>query len=335
MLCGGGGATLQWAFSLLLLFASLVGADYNICYYPTATNIGALSLPANSPTGLVQRVPPVCASPWTNFDGRCYLHSSNAAFSGPSTATFTDAETACNSVGAHLVSISTLRENCFIFLALNTSGGAGVYNYTGSLYTWIGLAQRASGNGLDYGWMDGSTYDPVPRRNGGFSPWGIANLDNFGLRRVGPSCNADWYLQPVVGADVACCLAAYNITLGYATQLCPRTGTRSCTCPSGCTPDGGGGDGWPADEANICNPNHNNIGSGQENCGTMWRYDKSTYGEWNDGPCSNAYPYVCAKIAMCRAGYQMITPYTGMPVRSNLSLVRLPRRFFSREARTH
>ncbi len=96
--------------------------------------------------------PPVDCTPHGSlavpFDGHCYAFNADVA-------TFADAKSACQTQGAHLVTISSEGRTAAQFLAENTF----VWQLAGQNETWIGatdgLGPHTAGNGTYYTWITG------------------------------------------------------------------------------------------------------------------------------------------------------------------------------------
>nr|XP_049614683.1 snaclec CHH-B subunit beta-like [Syngnathus scovelli] len=81
----------------------------------------------------------ICPNGWIQFDHRCYFYHARER-------TFLDAESVCNVLGGHLVSIRSSFENDFVLDLLRNGGNDNV--------AWIGLHDKISDE--DYIWTDGT-----------------------------------------------------------------------------------------------------------------------------------------------------------------------------------
>ena len=101
----------------------------------------------------------MCPSGWERYDGRCWLFSQSAAFSGSRTLLFTDAQSYCATQSAALATIFTPRENCYLGYGIPGNAGNGCFNYkgsgqaAGSYSCHVGLTQTAGSASTAYSWV--------------------------------------------------------------------------------------------------------------------------------------------------------------------------------------
>ncbi|XP_072052013.1 echinoidin-like [Amphiura filiformis] len=124
--------------------------------------------------------PPVCETGWKGFGSYCYY------FDDIARVPYAEAETACQNLGAKLVSIHSQDENDFVgYFAKHDGVGNSWFGW------WIGLDDRTVT--YSYQWVDGTSVD--------FLNWiaGEPNRSNENCAKIAPKKGEQWY-------DVSCTL---------------------------------------------------------------------------------------------------------------------------------